>query len=363
VSTPPSPPPPSTPPPCTMSFSKTNDSFGYLGGGGGFTLTTGDSCSWAAGSNADWLTISSSSLSGTGSRTISFSVAGNNSNNTRTGIIYSGSRSLTVTQAAKASKFADLNGDGLNDLIWQNHMTGELAVWHMNGVNIKSGNALAPGNVGDSNWKIMGAFDANLDGQTDILFQHDAGYVVIWRMAGDSLMETVVLSESVVADPRWRIAGTGDLDRDGFTDIFWQHPNGQVAVWYLYGNGFQVRSGAIFAAVSDTAWKVGGFEDFNRDGKLDILWRHAGTGDMTMWFMDHTQFLGSAAVTMTVSNMQWQIASIADFSGDGKPDLVWRNSITGELAAWFLDGGTVLNGWSLNPGRVADLNWRVTGAR
>ena len=42
----------------------------------------------------------------------------------------------------------------------------------MNGVNIISGESLSPSNAGDTNWKIMGTLDANLDGETDIVFQH-----------------------------------------------------------------------------------------------------------------------------------------------------------------------------------------------
>lgn len=55
--------------------------------------------------------------------------------------------------------------------------------------------------------------------------------------------------------------------------------------------------------------------------------------------------------------MEWQVVSIADFSGDGKPDFIWRNSHTGELQAWFMDDARFINHWSLNPGRVADTNW------
>jgi hypothetical protein len=96
---------------------------------------------------------------------------------------------------------------------------------------------------------------------------------------------------------------------------------------------------------------------------VDILWRHSWGGDMTIWYMNDRQFLGSASIGMVVSNMQWQIAAVGDFSGDGKPDLVWRNSGTGDIAAWFMDGNIFLNGWSLNPGRVADTNWHIAGPR
>jgi hypothetical protein len=367
--TPPPPSPPTPPPsvpvppaPCSLSFSTSSETFGPFGGSGGFTLTTTDSCAWAAASNASWVTLSGGSLSGTGSRTLSYSVASNTSKDSRTAIVYSGNRSVTITQRGRG-KQKDFNNDGLNDLVWQNRATGELAVWRMNGINILSGGALTPGNVGDTAWKIVGAFDANLDGQTDLLFQHDSGYVAIWRMSGETRIEGRVLDASVVVDPQWRIVATGDMDRDGFGDIIWQHPDGRVAVWYMYGDGFQLREGVVIAAVSDPRWHVEGVDDLNGDGKLDILWRHSGVGDMTVWFMDDRQYVGGQNLNVAMGNMQWQIAVLGDYSGDGKPDIVWRNTVTGELAAWFMDGVNYVNSWSLNPGKVGDMNWRLVGPR
>jgi len=334
-----------------------------VGGVGGVTLTTGAGCTWTAGSNAGWLTLGSSSISGTGSKTLSYSVAVNQSKDARTGIIYSGNRSVTVTQAGRTWRKTDFSGDGLNDLIWQNRSTGELAIWRMSSVNMISNDYLSPSNVGDTNWKIMGTLDANLDGQTDLLFQHDAGYVAIWRMSGETRVQGEMLSSSVVSDPQWRIAGTGDMDRDGFNDIIWQHADGRVAVWYMWADGLQVREKTVIAAVSDSSWRVTGIEDLNRDGKLDILWRHASRGELYIWHMDDKQYLGSATIDLVVGNMEWQVVSIADFSGDGKPDFIWRNSHTGELQAWFMDGARFINHWSLNPGRVADTNWYIVGPR
>jgi hypothetical protein len=356
-------PPPPPPPDCGMSFSSAAVSFGALGGSGRFTLTTGASCNWSLNKNADWIVIGSSSWSGTGTQTIDYTILSNGSTSNRTGIIYSGNRSVTINQSAtSALKLKDFNHDGLNDLLWQNRTTGEISVWRMNGVNVVSGDYLSPSNVGDTNWKMMGTLDADRDGNTDILLQHDAGYVEIWRMINDTLAQVVILPKTVELDPTWRIVGTGDMDRDGFADIFWQHPSGSVAVWYMSGTGFDIRESVTIAAVSDNRWRVAGIEDFNHDGKLDILWRHTVWGQLLTWHMDDRQFL-SSGMNIVFANNQWNIAALGDFSGDGKPDLIWQNTVTGELAAWFMENGAVINTWSLNPSRIADTNWRIVGPR
>ena len=360
--TPPPPPPPPPPPDCSISFSATSATLGPLGGTGSVRLTTGSSCTWAVGSSASWVTLGSGSTNGTGTSTISYSVAPNASADPRSAIIYSGNRSLTIVQTGRSLRQSDLNRDGFQDLIWQNSMTGELAVWHMRGIELVGSQSLNPGNIGDTNWKIVGTFDANLDGYADLLFQHDDGYVMFWRMAGATHAETIVLSLNVAGDRRWRIVGTGDMDRDGFGDIVWQHLNGQVAVWYLFGDGFQIRDTAIIANVSDSRWRVAGVSDFNHDGRLDILWRHADWGQLLVWHMNDRQFL-SSGMNLVMNNRSWQVVAVHDFSGDGRPDLIWHNALTGELAAWFLDSGAVIGSWALRPGAVPNLSWRVAGPR
>lgn len=229
----------------------------------------------------------------------------------------------------------------------------------MNGIDLVGGGPLTPGNVGDSNWKIMGTLDANRDGHIDLLFQHDDGTVAVWTMNGDTRLQGLALSASVTDDPRWRIVGTGDMDRDDFDDILWQHADGRVAVWYM--NGLQVRDGIVLATVPE-GWRLAGVEDFNNDGKLDILWQQAAWGQLLVWHMDDRQYL-SNGMNIIMANSEWQIVATGDYSGDGQADLIWRNANSGEMAAWLLDGGAFFDSRSLNPGRIDDTNWRIAGPR
>ena len=34
---------------------------------------------------------------------------------------------------------------------------------------------------------------------------------------------------------------------------------------------------------------------------------------------------------------------VVDFNGDGKPDIVWRNTSTGQNAIWYMDGATLID--------------------
>jgi hypothetical protein len=43
----------------------------------------------------------------------------------------------------------------------------------------------------------------------------------------------------------------------------------------------------------------------------------------------------------TVADMLWQIAATGDYDGDGKSDIFWRNSSTGENYLYPMDGASI----------------------
>jgi hypothetical protein len=38
----------------------------------------------------------------------------------------------------------------------------------------------------------------------------------------------------------------------------------------------------------------------------------------------------------------WDIVETADYDGDGKSDILWRNESTGQNTVWFMDGGNII---------------------
>jgi hypothetical protein len=54
-----------------------------------------------------------------------------------------------------------------------------------------------------------------------------------------------------------------------------------------------------------------------------------------------------------------EIKGVADFDGDGKADVVWRNKVTGQNIAWLMNGLTV--GTSGFLPTIADTNWEFVG--
>ena len=123
---------------------------------------------------------------------------------------------------------------------------------------------------------------------------------------------------------------------------------------YLYTwSQMQTGSKWIVTAVSLTA-------DFNGDGKTDILWRNKSTGQNIIWLMDGTTYSNYTEL-LQVPDTNWQIVGTGDFNGDGKTDILWRNKSTGQNIVWLMDGTTYSNYAELL--QVTDTNWEIVGPK
>jgi len=86
-------------PPCSYSLSSTSQHFVSGGGTSSVALLTQEGCAWTAKSNANWISITTS-LSGSGSAGIIFSVGRNDTSANRTGTMTIAGRTVSVTQSA-----------------------------------------------------------------------------------------------------------------------------------------------------------------------------------------------------------------------------------------------------------------------
>jgi chitodextrinase len=268
----------------------------------------------------------------------------------------SSAQSAAVSKRTLAVRVArDFNGDGRSDILWRNSTTGENVIWLMNSAAISSSVTFAT--VADPNWSIAGVGDFNGDGKSDILWRNRAtGENTIWLMNGAAISSAAMFA--TVADPNWRIAGVGDFNGDGKSDILWRHrATGENTIWLM--NGAAISSGASIAAVTDLNWSIAGVGDFNGDGKSDILWRNSTTGENAVYFMNGAA-ISSAAGMNAMTDLNWSIAGVGDFDADGKSDVLWHNNVTGENIVWLMNGATLLSSGAVFS-TVADLSWSIAG--
>jgi hypothetical protein len=73
------------------------------------------------------------------------------------------------------------------------------------------------------------------------------------------------------------VAGQGDYDADGKSDIFWRNTiTGQNFIYLM--EGLNIKARKVLNYVTGSQWELRGSSDFNGDGKGDVLWRRVDRG-------------------------------------------------------------------------------------
>jgi hypothetical protein len=152
-----------------------------------------------------------------------------------------------------------------------------------------------------------------------------------------------------------------DFYQDGKFGLLWQNQaTAQLYSWDL--NGASVANqGFLTPSQVGLEWKLRGSGDFNGDGKPDLVWQNTSTGDVLCWLMDGTTMFASTWFTPGRVGPGWEIASVRDMDGDGHPDILWVNVNTGQVLCWYMNGTTMVRmGW-INYTPLDDTNWKLRG--
>jgi hypothetical protein len=259
-----------------------------------------------------------------------------------------------VTGTIRKMRF-DFDGDGKDDILWRNSATGDNYIYFMNGAAILRQGHLRQ--VADLNWKVAGVGDFDGDGKADILWRNTStGQNYIYLMNGTAILTEGYLR--TVADQSWQVAGIGDFDGDGKADVLWRHAtSGQNYIYFMDGITIKPSEGLI-RTLPDLNWQVKGVGDFDGDGKADIVWRNSASGENYLYPMDGRVIKPTEGSLRTVADLNWQIVAVGDYDGDGKSDLLWRHSSTGQNYIYPMDGTTIKPTEGLIR-TVSDQHWQV----
>jgi hypothetical protein len=260
----------------------------------------------------------------------------------------------------------DFNGDGKTDLFWRSPVTNQTAVWLMDGTKLLKGSFLVDVPVSNG-WDDPEFGDFNGDGKTDLFWRNSlTGENAIWLMEGDRLMEGLFVAS--VKKPATAVLG--DFNNDQKTDILWHIPaEGVVSLWEM--NGIAVAQTRLLQPLGEE-WspKVG---DFNGDRQMDLLWRNRRSGETVVWFLNGLEPPTVKVVPIVSYSGDFQVL---DLNGDRRGDLLDRNLLTGENWVWlannngFSDDPVVLPGLSrdlvpvlgdFNGDGRTDFFWRIEG--
>ena len=184
----------------------------------------------------------------------------------------------------------------------------------------------------------------------------DGDFVVVWK--SENLLQDG--DDAGVFGQRYDRSGVpqgGEFQVNSFTtgdqwfpDVAMDADGDFVVAWE--SNGRDVSFYEVFAQRFQGDGPVAG--DFTVDGRADILWRNTDTGNAILWQMDG--FDKQATGSIGGAGTEWQVRGLADFNADTKTDLLWRNTVTGQAVVWLMDGFAKLGGGAIGG---ASLDWQV----
>jgi hypothetical protein len=183
----------------------------------------------------------------------------------------------------------DFDGNGVLDLVWQNDATRQVVVHYYGGADgaVYQGWAYLDA-AGEPGWTVVGVADMNGDGVPDLIWQNTTTTEVVvhyYGGAGGAVYQGWAYLDAVGA-PGWTVVAVADFDSNGTPDLVWQNTaTTEVVVHYYGGAGGAVYQGwAYLDAVGAPGWTVVGAADFNGNGVPDLVWQNTATTQVVVHY-------------------------------------------------------------------------------
>lgn len=202
--------------------------------------------------------------------------------------------------------------------------------------------------------------DFNGDGKSEVHWRNSqTGINHAWVMDGRQNVSWYQIYRET--DFAWQVVGTGDFNRDGRSDVVWRNnATGRVYIQFVSGQSTLGTSGQI-QSVADMGWQLAALADFSGDGVTDILWKNKSDGRAVVWTMNGLSVTATTQVYQE-RDLNWTIASTGDFNGDGSVDVLWRNTQTGDNYVQLMNGLNTLAA-SGRTASVPDMQWQIVAVR
>jgi hypothetical protein len=187
---------------------------------------------------------------------------------------------------------ADFDGNGVPDLVWMNTQTRQATVHYFAAGGVFTGwNYLNAGGI--PGWSVVAAADINHDGVPDLIWQSDTTRQVTVHYFGGAGGATFQGWNWLTSTgfPGWHVAAVADFDGNGTPDLVWQSDvSRQVTVHYYGGAGGATFLGWNWLQADGLpGWTVAGANDFDGNGVADLVWQNDTTRQVSVYYYGGAQ--------------------------------------------------------------------------
>lgn len=247
------------------------------------------------------------------------------------------------SRRAKMVGVGDANADKKADMLWFEASTGRAWVWLMGGVTV---NSVAVDRTLTGGWAVVGYDDLNGDKKADIVFRRTRGATTeirVWEMNGGAVTNEVIASFA----GGYNQVFTGDMNRDGRADLLLRSVRASGCSTEMYFTsslvaGAMTEPARLAAAAGtleeplDRRYTVAGVADMTGDGAADIVFRHT-SGDMLIWDIDSLKVSSKTVLSKRATGLR--SVGFPDVNGDGIREMAFRSG-RGDVSVWSVTGAT-----------------------
>ena len=258
----------------------------------------------------------------------------------------------------------DFNGDARSDLIWYNTASGDVSTWFMDDQTVLAFNGSFASVAPSSGWQPVASADVNNDGWPDLFWWNEnTGEISIWTMHGTSVVQ-YGSDFATIADTDWKPEAIADVSGNAYSVVFQNSATGDISRWTMQGQTVLGYGGTLASLGANSPWQIVGAPDLDGDGKSDLLFWNSATGEVSYWGTDLTnsQVLSFNGDIAQEADTSWHLVGSEDTDGDGHSDLVWWNASTGEVSRWLMSGTTVTS-YGGDTAQEGDTTWQPTAIR